>query len=143
MTITAVLIHIANEQALIAWLAANVPGVIAEDGARVAGGMARTASYPNPGQANDGPAGLYADLTPVQVAQWTALAADPALGITILGQRPYQGLGTGAALYAAVEADAEAWPLWESVATIPARRVTGEAGEEIEIPARVARPSVQ
>ena len=143
MTITAALIHIANEQALIAWLAENVPGVIAEDGARVAGGMARTASYPNPGRANDGPAGLYANLTPAQVAQWTALADDPALGITILGQRPYQGLGSGAALYAAVEADGAAWLLWESVATIPARQVTGEAGEVIHIPARVARPSVQ
>ncbi|PJE27129.1 hypothetical protein PSM7751_03695 [Pseudooceanicola marinus] len=142
MSITATLIHIANEQALIAWLAENVPGVIAEDGARVAGGMARTASYPNPGQANDGPAGLYANLTSAQVAQWTALAADPALGITILGQMPYQGLGTGAALYATVEADGATWPLWESVATIPARRVTGEAEEVIELPARVARPSV-
>ncbi|MCA1337349.1 hypothetical protein [Pseudooceanicola marinus] len=143
MTVTAALIHIANEQALIDWLAEKRPDVIAEDGTRVAGGMARTASYPNPGQANDGPAGLYANLTPAQVAQWTALAADPALGITILGQMPYQGLGTGAVLYAAVEADAEAWALWESVATIPARQVTGEAEEVIERPARVARPSVQ
>lgn len=143
MTITAALIHIADEQALIAWLAQNLPGVIAEGGAHVAGGIARTASYPNPGQANDGPAGLYANLTPAQVAQWTALAAVPALGITILGQIPYQGLGTGAALYAAVEADPVAWPLWESVATIPAQQIEGVGGAPIDMPPRVARPCVQ
>ncbi|MBR9766625.1 MAG: hypothetical protein GYB53_24700, partial [Rhodobacteraceae bacterium] len=156
---TAALIYIANEQALIAWLAAHVPGVIAEDGSRVEGGIARTASYPNPGQANDGPAGLYANLTPAQVAQWTALAEVPELGITILGRTPYEMPGqrsdsyatTGAALYAQVRQDAGAWALWSSVASIPARPLVDEAGAPVldaqgapvMAPASIAMPSVQ
>ena len=143
MTVTSALIHIANEQALIDWLSENEPGVIAEDGSRVEGGIARTASYPNPGQANNGPAGLYANLTPEQVTQWTALSQIPELGITILGQTPYVGLGTGDALYAMVEADPEAWALWEAVATVPEAEVEGEGGETVTIPSYVARPKVQ
>ncbi|MBR9765714.1 MAG: hypothetical protein GYB53_19875, partial [Rhodobacteraceae bacterium] len=115
--------------------------------------------YPNPGEANAGPAGLYANLTPAQVAQWTALAEVPELGITILGRMPYEMPGqrsdshatTGAALYVQVRLDPEAWALWSSVATIPARPVLDEAGAPIldaqgapvMAPASIAMPSVQ
>ncbi|MBR9820180.1 MAG: hypothetical protein GYB51_04170, partial [Rhodobacteraceae bacterium] len=99
--------------------------------------------YPNPGEANAGPAGLYANLTPEQVTQWTALSKIPELGITILGQTPYVGLGTGDALYAMVEADADAWALWLAVAEVPEAETEDEEGNPVTIPSYVARPKVQ
>lgn len=140
MTITSALIHIANEKTLMTWLGAHQPDMLVEGAMRVAGGLARTATVPVGDDPRDGPVGLYANLTAAQLAEWQAMGD---LGITILGQRPYDGMGTGPALYAQVKADPAAWTKWEDVATIPEHDVLGEEGETVSIPARVARPYVQ